>query len=232
MNTLNEVFLLNNINFIFTTTIIFMIIFIYFLERQSSYICFLIIYSIELILLLSFKQNYFNSYGVSIAMIFIVKILWIILNLNSIRVNKLRKIGLISINILGLLLIKDSILFALCINLAINFTVFNNLIYRLLCKTNKNLLYLEGKNNSLQNYINDLESDILIELNKEENINKKEKYLYNILDVSFSTMNRPIFLLDGEKIIYTNENLDTIFCDKNLKSTDIEYFFKNYFLGD
>ena len=31
------------------------------------------------------------------------------------------------------------------------------------------------------------------ELNKEESINKKEQYLYNILDVSFSTMNRPIF---------------------------------------
>ena len=74
MNTLNQVFLLNNINFIFTTTIMFMIIFIYSLERRSRYISFLIIYSIELILFLSFKQNFFNSYSINIAVIFIVKI--------------------------------------------------------------------------------------------------------------------------------------------------------------
>lgn len=231
MNTLNQVFLLNNINFIFTTTIMFMIIFIYSLERRSRYISFLVIYSIELILFLNFKQNFFNNYSISIAIIFIVKILWIILNLESIRVNKLRKIALISINILGLLVIKDSILLALCINLAVNFSVFYNLIYKLLCKINKNLVYLEGKNNNVQNYINDLNNDIAIELNKEESINKKERYLYNILDVSFLTMNRPIFLLDGEKIIYTNDKLDTIFCDKNLKLTDVEYFFKNYFFN-
>lgn len=231
MNTLNQVFLLNNINFIFTTTIMFMIIFIYSLERRSRYISFLVIYSIELILFLNFKQNFFNNYSISIAIIFIVKILWIILNLESIRVNKLRKIALISINILGLLVIKDSILLALCINLAVNFSVFYNLIYKLLCKINKNLVYLEGKNNNVQNYINDLNNDIAIELNKEESINKKEKYLYNILDISFLTMNRPIFLLDGEKIIYTNDKLDTIFCDKNLKLIDVEYFFKNYFFN-
>ena len=205
MNTLNQVFLLNNINFIFTTTIMFMIIFIYSLERRSRYISFLVIYSIELILFLNFKQNFFNNYSISIAIIFIVKILWIILNLESIRVNKLRKIALISINILGLLVIKDSILLALCINLAVNFSVFYNLIYKLLCKINKNLVYLEGKNNNVQNYINDLNNDIAIELNKEESINKKEKYLYNILDISFLIMNRPIFLLDGESIIYTND---------------------------
>lgn len=231
MNTLNQVFLLNNINFIFTTTIMFMIIFIYYLERRSRYISFLVIYSIELILFLNFKQNFFNNYSISIAIIFIVKILWIILNLESIRVNRLKKIALISINILGLLVIKDSILLALCINLAVNFSVFYNLIYKLLCKINKNLVYLEGKNNNVQNYINDLNNDIAIELNKEESINKKERYLYNILDVSFLTMNRPIFLLDGEKIIYTNDKLDTIFCDKNLKLTDVEYFFKNYFFN-
>ncbi len=231
MNTLNQVFLLNNINFIFTTTIMFMIIFIYSLERRSRYISFLVIYSIELILFLNFKQNFFNNYSISIAIIFIVKILWIILNLESIRVNKLRKIALISINILGLLVIKDSILLALCINLAVNFSVFYNLIYKLLCKINKNLVYLEGKNNNVQNYINDLNNDIAIELNKEESINKKEKYLYNILDISFLIMNRPIFLLDGESIIYTNDKLDTIFCDKNLKLTDVEYFFKNYFFN-
>lgn len=231
MNTLNQVFLLNNINFIFTTTIMFMIIFIYYLERRSRYISFLIIYSIELILFLNFKQNFFNSYSINIAIIFIVKILWTILNLESIRVNRLKKIELISINILGLLVINDSILLALCINLVVNFSVFYNLIYKLLCKINKNLVYLEGKNNNVQNYINDLNNDIAIELNKEESINKKEKYLYNILDVSFLTMNRPIFLLDGEKIIYTNDKLDTIFCNKNLKLTDVEYFFKNYFFN-
>ena len=110
MNTLNQVFLLNNINFIFTTTIMFMIIFIYSLERRSRYISFLIIYSIELILFLSFKQNFFNSYSISIAVIFIVKILWIILNLNSIRANRLKKIELISINILGLLVINVTVL--------------------------------------------------------------------------------------------------------------------------
>lgn len=231
MNTLNQVFLLNNINFIFTTTMIFMIIFVYSLERRSRYISFLIIYSIELILLLSLKQNFFYSYSISIATIFIVKILWIILNLNSIRVNKLKKIELIAINILGLVVIKDSILLALCTNLVINFIIFYNLIYKLLCKTNKNLVCLEGKNNNSQNYINDLNKDIEIELNREESINKKEKYFYNILDVSFLTMNRPIFLLDGEKIIYTNEKLDTIFCDKNLKFNNIEYFFENYFFN-
>ena len=58
MNTLNQVFLLNNINFIFTTTIMFMIIFIYSLERRSRYISFLIIYSIELILFLSLVFNF------------------------------------------------------------------------------------------------------------------------------------------------------------------------------
>ncbi|WP_412304529.1 hypothetical protein, partial [Intestinibacter bartlettii] len=229
MNTLNQVFLLNNINFIFTTTIMFMIIFIYSLERRSRYISFLIIYSIELILFLSFKQNFFNSYSINIAVIFILKILWVILNLNRIRANRLKKIELISINILGLLVINESILLAFCINLLVNFSVFYNIVYKMLYKISKNLVYIEGKNNNVKNYINDLNNDIAIELNKEESINKKEQYLYNILDVSFSTMNRPIFLLDGEKIIYTNNKLDTIFCNKNLKLTDLEYFFKNYF---
>ena len=231
MNTLNQVFLLNNINFIFTTTIMFMIIFIYSLERRSRYISFLIIYSIELILFLSFKQNFFNSYSINIAVIFIVKILWVILNLNSIRANRLKKIELISINILGLLVINESILLAFYINLLVNFSVFYNIVYKMLYKISKNLVYIEGKNNNVKNYINDLNNDIAIELNKEESINKKEQYLYNILDVSFSTMNRPIFLLDGEKIIYTNNKLDTIFCNKNLKLTDLEYFFKNYFFN-
>ena len=231
MNTLNQVFLLNNINFIFTTTIMFMIIFIYSLERRSRYISFLIIYSIELILFLSFKQNFFNSYSINIAVIFIVKILWVILNLNSIRANRLKKIELISINILGLLVINESILLAFCINLVVNFSVFYNIVYKMLYKISKKLVYIEGKNNNVKNYINDLNNDIAIELNKEESINKKEHYLYNILDVSFSTMNRPIFLLDGEKIIYTNNKLDTIFCNKNLKLTDLEYFFKNYFFN-
>ena len=231
MNTLNQVFLLNNINFIFTTTIMFMIIFIYSLERRSRYISFLIIYSIELILFLSFKQNFFNSYSINIAVIFIVKILWVILNLNSIRANRLKKIELISINILGLLVINESILLAFYINLLVNFSVFYNIIYKMLYKISKNLVYIEGKNNNVKNYINDLNNDIAIELNKEESINKKEQYLHNILDVSFSTMNRPIFLLDGEKIIYTNNKLDTIFCNKNLKLTDLEYFFKSYFFN-
>ncbi|VYT76821.1 Alkaline phosphatase synthesis sensor protein PhoR [Intestinibacter bartlettii] len=231
MNTLNQVFLLNNINFIFTTTIMFMIIFIYSLERRSRYISFLIIYSIELILFLSFKQNFFNCYSINIAVIFIVKILWVILNLNSIRANRLKKIELISINILGLLVINESILLAFYINLLVNFSVFYNIVYKMLYKISKNLVYIEGKNNNVKNYINDLNNDIAIELNKEESINKKEQYLYNILDVSFSTMNRPIFLLDGEKIIYTNNKLDTIFCNKNLKLTDLEYFFKSYFFN-
>ena len=231
MNTLNQVFLLNNINFIFTTTIMFMIILIYSLERRSRYISFLIIYSIELILFLSFKQNFFNSYSINIAVIFIVKILWVILNLNSIRANRLKKIELISINILGLLVINESILLAFCINLVVNFSVFYNIVYKMLYKISKNLVYIEGKNNNVKNYINDLNNDIAIELNKEESINKKEQYLYNILDISFSTMNKPIFLLDGEKIIYTNNKLDTIFCNKNLKLTDLEYFFKNYFFN-
>ena len=187
MNTLNQVFLLNNINFIFTTTIMFMIIFIYSLEMRSRYISFLIIYSIELILFLSFKQNFFNSYSINIAVIFIVKILWVILNLNSIRANRLKKIELISI------------LLAFCINLLVNFSVFYNIVHKMLYKISKNLVYIEGKNNNVKNYINDLNNDIAIELNKEESINKKEQYLYNILDVSFSTMNRPIFLLDGKK---------------------------------
>ena len=231
MNTLNQVFLLNNINFIFTTTIMFMIIFIYSLERRSRYISFLIIYSIELILFLSFKQNFFNSYSINIAVIFIVKILWVILNLNRIRANRLKKIELISINILGLLVINESILLAFCINLVVNFSVFYNIVYKMLYKISKNLVYIEGKNNNVKNYINDLNNDIAIELNKEESINKKEQYLYNILDISFSTMNKPIFLLDGEKIIYTNNKLDTIFCNKNLKLTDLEYFFKSYFFN-
>ena len=137
MNTLNQVFLLNNINFIFTTTIMFMIIFIYSLERRSRYISFLIIYSIELILFLSFKQNFFNSYSINIAVIFIVKILWVILNLNSIRANRLKKIELISINILGLLVINESILLAFCINLVVNFSVFYNIVYKMLYKNRK-----------------------------------------------------------------------------------------------
>lgn len=99
----------------------------------------------------------------------------------------------------------------------------------MLYKISKNLVYIEGKNNNVKNYINDLNNDIAIELNKEESINKKEQYLYNILDISFSTMNKPIFLLDGEKIIYTNNKLDTIFCNKNLKLTDLEYFLKIIF---
>ena len=142
MNTLNQVFLLNNINFIFTTTIMFMIIFIYSLERRSRYISFLIIYSIELILFLSFKQNFFNSYSINIAVIFIVKILWVILNLNSIRANRLKKIELISINILGLLVINESILLAFCINLLVNFSVFYNIVYKMLYKISKNLVYI------------------------------------------------------------------------------------------
>ena len=150
MNTLNQVFLLNNINFIFTTTIMFMIIFIYSLERRSRYISFLIIYSIELILFLSFKQNFFNSYSINIAVIFIVKILWVILNLNSIRANRLKKIELISINILGLLVINESILLAFCINLLVNFSVFYNIVYKMLYKISKNLVYIEGKNKKLK----------------------------------------------------------------------------------
>ena len=42
MNTSDKILLLNNINFVITTTIVIISVFIYYLKRELHYICFVI----------------------------------------------------------------------------------------------------------------------------------------------------------------------------------------------
>ena len=107
MNTSDKILLLNNINFVITTTIIIMSVFICYLKRELHYICFAMVYFIESILFINLAVNgLFNNYGISLGYLFVIKILCLVINRNSLESNSFKKILLIVINSTGLFLIS------------------------------------------------------------------------------------------------------------------------------
>lgn len=231
MNTLNQIFLLNNINFVFTVIIVLMFIFVYLLDKQNINISFILVYILESVLLINLNVDILSkNTNINLELIFVLKLLWLILNINFIKFCKLKKIFLVIIYISGMLLTSNNIEIALVINLFSNSIIFYNFVYKNLSNINKEILYLEGKNQNLKKYISELNRDLEIEINSEKEFYKKEKEFYNMLDIPFHVANIPIFILKEKKLEYKNKQFEEIFNQTNLDDFNFEKFFKKNFL--
>lgn len=230
MNTLNQVFLLNNINFLFIIVIVLMLQFIYLLEKQKTYLYFIGIAILEAILFIHLRKNILTlHYIVTLEIIFILKMLWFILNRKIIKLGKLKKVCLISSYILGILTANANIRMTLIVNIFGNAIIFYNLICKNLKKIHEELNFLEKSNNDFKDYIDNLSKDISVEQKKQKTLNEKEQNLNNVIDTIIYTSNMPVFILNDYNLEYKNKQFDLAFDQTYISNFNFENFFKNNF---
>ena len=230
MNISDEILLLNNINFVITTTIVIMSIFIYYLKKQSYYICFSVVYFIEVIVFINLAiKGIYKGYDFALECMFITKILCIIINRNALKSNSLKKILLVIIHLMGLFITSYNIMIGMIINLLANSNILYTYIYKVLEKINNDLFYVRAQTKANERYIYELNQNINIEANHEEDLNKKEEELNSIYNISISKSQFPILILTDNSVKYANKKFRESFVKEDLEEFNIQQFFKDNF---
>ena len=230
MNTSDKILLLNNINFVITTTIIIMSVFIYYLKRELHYICFAMVYFIESILFINLAVNgLFNNYGISLGYLFVIKILCLVINRNSLESNSFKKILLIVINSTGLFLISYSTMISLVLDIAVNLITLYIYGYKIFAKVNNEFSYIKVKAKMNEGYIQSLIKEIQSEVDNNDKLDKKEEQLNNIFDISLSKCKFPILILENNIVKYTNNKFNKLFKERDFDKLHVESFFRKSF---
>ncbi|MBU5335131.1 ATP-binding protein [Intestinibacter bartlettii] len=230
MNMLDKIVSLNNINFVIVTSIAAMSIFIYCLKKQSYYICFTVVYFIEMVVCASFFGNIlYKYYGLCLEGLFIIKMLCTIFHRSFLKLEESKKFILLVISLIGVILTNYDITSGLIINVLANIYIFYQYIYSVLGGINSDLYYMQVQTSANETYINDLNRDIYMEINYKEDLNEKEEQFDDMYDVWLSNNRLPILILNNNKLVYINDHFNKLFENINLKKFDIESFFKDYF---
>ena len=230
MNTSDKILLLNNINFVITTTIIIMSVFIYYLKRELHYICFAMVYFIESILFINLAVNgLFNNYGISLGYLFVIKILCLVINRNSLESNSFKKILLIVINSTGLFLISYSTMISLVLDIAVNLITLYIYGYKIFAKVNNEFSYIKVKAKMNEGYIQSLIKEIQSEVDNNDKLDKKEEQLNNIFYISLSKCKFPILILENNIVKYTNNKFNKLFKERDFDKLHVESFFRKSF---
>ena len=230
MNTSDKILLLNNINFVITTTIIIMSVFIYYLKRELHYICFAMVYFIESILFINLAVNgLFNNYGISLGYLFVIKILCLVINRNSLESNSFKKILLIVINSTGLFLISYSTMISLVLDIAVNLITLYIYGYKIFAKVNNEFSYIKVKAKMNEGYIQSLIKEIQSEVDNNDKLDKKEEQLNNIFDISLSKCKFPILILENNIVKYKNNKFNKLFKERDFDKLHVESFFRKSF---